>query len=64
MALSGIVAVNEAIEKEKSSLMPPDYRKLWALFFKRLSEEEANAFFFSLKKCSGFNCSKQTTPRP
>jgi hypothetical protein len=34
MALSGIVAVNEAIEKEKSSLMPPDYRKLWALFLK------------------------------
>lgn len=50
MALSRIVAVNEVIEKQKSRLMPPDYRKLWASFFEKLSEEEANAFFFSLKK--------------
>lgn len=50
MALSRIVAVNEVIEKQKSRLMPPDYHKLWAPFFEKLSEEEANAFFFSLKK--------------
>jgi hypothetical protein len=50
MALSRIVAVNEAIEKQKSRLMPPDYRKLWASFFEKLSEQEANAFFFSLTK--------------
>jgi hypothetical protein len=48
MALSYIVSVNEAIEKQKSKLMPPDYRKLWAPFFEKLSEEEANAFFFAL----------------
>lgn len=50
MASSRIVAVNEVIEKQKSRRMPPDYRKLWASFFKKLSEEEANAFFFSLQK--------------
>ncbi len=49
MALSRIVSVNEVIEKQKSRLMPPDYRKLWASFFEKLSEEEANTFFFSLK---------------
>jgi CRP-like cAMP-binding protein len=50
MALSSIVAVNEAIEKQKSRLMSPDFRKRWATFFETLSEQEANAFFFSLKK--------------
>jgi hypothetical protein len=50
MALSRIVAVNEAIEKQKSRRMPPEYRNLWASFFEKLTEEEANAFFFSLKK--------------
>jgi CRP-like cAMP-binding protein len=50
MALSRIIAVNEVIEKHKSILMPPNYRELWAALFETLSEEEANAFFFSLKK--------------
>ncbi len=49
-ALSRIVSVNETIEKQKSRWLPPDFRILWAPFFKKLSEEEANAFFFSLKK--------------
>ncbi len=52
MALSRIVAVNEVIENQKSRLMPPDYRKLWATFFEKLSGQEANAFFFSLKKAN------------
>ena len=50
MALSHIVAVNEVIEKQKSRLMPSDFHNLWMPFFEKLSKEEANAFFFSLKK--------------
>lgn len=48
MALSRIIKVNELIEAEKSKSLTPDYRKLWGAFFKELSKEEANAFFFSL----------------
>ena len=50
MALSSIVAVNEAIEAQKSKQLPPDYRQQWASFFDALSEQEASTFFFALKK--------------
>jgi CRP-like cAMP-binding protein len=50
MALSAIVAVNEAIEAEKSKSLTPDRRRLWARFFHELSPEESNAFFFALKE--------------
>jgi len=50
MALSTIVTVNEAIEAEKSKALTPDRRRLWARFFKELTPEEANAFFFALKE--------------
>lgn len=50
LALSRIVSVNEVIEELKSKQMPPDYREQWASFFHKLSEEEANAFFFALKQ--------------
>ncbi len=49
-ALSRIIAVNEVIEKQKSKFIPPEYRILWAPFFKTLTEEDANAFFLALKK--------------
>lgn len=52
MALSAIVAVNEAIEAEKSKSLTPDRRRLWSDFFHELSPEEANAFFFALKEVS------------
>ncbi len=48
MALSTIVEINETIEREKSKTMTPGFRRLWAPFFESLSDEEANAFFFSL----------------
>ncbi len=48
MALSRIIEVNELIEAEKSRTLTPNHRQMWAAFFKELSKEEANAFFFSL----------------
>ena len=50
MALSRIVEVNEILEHEKSRAITPDVRRLWSRFFNGLSEEEANAFFFALKR--------------
>lgn len=50
MALPLIVKVNEVIEAQKSKVLTPDFRHQWAPFFKKLSREEANAFFFSLIK--------------
>ena len=50
MALSSIVNVNEVIEQEKTKALTPGFRQLWAPFFKNLSAEEANAFFFAFKE--------------
>jgi CRP-like cAMP-binding protein len=50
MAISRIVEVNEVIELEKTKSITPDIRRLWARFFDCLSDEEANAFFFTLKQ--------------
>ncbi|MDA8139831.1 MAG: cyclic nucleotide-binding domain-containing protein [Desulfobacteraceae bacterium] len=50
MALSAIVNVNEAIEAEKTKALTPDRRRLWAKFFKELTPEEINAFFFALRE--------------
>jgi CRP-like cAMP-binding protein len=50
LALSTIIDINETIEREKSKAMTPGFRHLWAPFFKKLSDEEANAFFFALTK--------------
>ena len=50
MALASIVEINKTIEAEKSNTMTPAFRQLWGPFLKNLSDEEANAFFFSLTK--------------
>lgn len=50
MAISRIVEVNEVIEIEKSKAITPNLRRQWSRFFESLSDEEANAFFFSLKQ--------------
>jgi CRP-like cAMP-binding protein len=49
MALSAIIAVNEAIESQKSKSLGPGHRELWHKFFDELSTEEANAFFLHLE---------------
>jgi len=52
MALSAIVQVNEAIEREKSKALTPDRRRLWGRFFTTLSTEESNAFFFAIEEAA------------
>lgn len=52
MALEAILKVNNCIEKEKSKSIAPDRKELWANFFDKLSNEEANAFFLALEDIS------------
>ncbi|MCJ8499499.1 cyclic nucleotide-binding domain-containing protein [Desulfatitalea alkaliphila] len=48
-ALSQITSLNALIEDKKSKALTPALRQRWDRFFKGLSAEEANAFFFGLQ---------------
>jgi CRP-like cAMP-binding protein len=50
MALTEIVNAAEIIEHEKAKAIDQSHKKLWHLLYDQMSEEEANAFYFSLKK--------------
>lgn len=48
MALSEIVRSGDVIEFEKSSAVANEYTDIWASLYERLTEEEANALFYSV----------------
>lgn len=50
MALNEIIQSAEIIEAEKSKAMDPDHKKIWAALYNELTIEEANGFYFALKK--------------
>jgi CRP-like cAMP-binding protein len=49
MALTEIIRSAEIIEEAKREAIDKDNRETWARLYKTLSEEELNAFYFSLK---------------
>ncbi|MCD4720652.1 MAG: cyclic nucleotide-binding domain-containing protein [Desulfobacula sp.] len=50
MALNEIINSAEIIEVEKLKLIDLNHKKIWAALYDRLTNEEANAFYFALKK--------------
>jgi len=50
MALNEIINSAEIIEAEKSKVIDLDHKKRWAALYDQLTNEEANAFYFALKK--------------
>jgi len=50
LALNEIVNSAEIIESEKAKAIDPHHMKIWAALYDNLSDEEANHFYFSLKK--------------
>ena len=52
MALTEIIKSAEIIESEKAKVIDLGHKKIWKALYDKLTEEEANAFYFSLKKIS------------
>lgn len=50
MALSEIITSAEIIEEEKNQARPKEHLKTWERLYSRLSKEEANALYFSMKE--------------
>lgn len=50
MALKEIIESAEIIETEKAKSIDQDHKNLWATLYNKMSTEEANDFYFSLKK--------------
>ncbi len=50
MALNEIIKSAEVIESEKSKAIDRDHKKTWSPIYDSMSDEEINAFYFSLKK--------------
>ncbi len=52
MALSEIITSAEIIEEEKKEARPKDHMKTWESLYRLLSDEEANALYYSMKEKS------------
>ena len=49
MAIREIAQSGEIIEQKKSESLDPEHRELWSELYSRLSQEEANTLYYSLK---------------
>ena len=49
MALTELYKAEEAIEKEKAKFINEDYLKQWDIIYGKLTKEETNALFYSMK---------------